>query len=875
MPSNAINPDLYFNQMFKQLQWQMQQLMTRRMSLLADSLGYSRAEWGPLTQDPNFDASSDLNPDGSVLGPSVWGFAVYARENYTTAPGTPGPSPYIAKMTEDGVFGPILDMGGEVFNVRAYGAAGDGVTDDTPAVVAAMAAAAAASPSGGTVVFGPGTYLVGQITVATPGMTFLLAAGASLLCGHTFTGAGAWFDVTAPNVTFCGLGIIDGNWANQDGNEVASICFEAATGGGNPGADNGTVMGLTIQDTGHGVLCHADNPRVTDCIFATCYFSPVDILYTSEPINGGLVRGNTIEMPDPNSAGWTRSSTATFTGINVQCNAFHGPTFATVGNCTITAGSAQITTTGNFETAGGTGVQPGMSANALGVPGPAQVVSVDSTTQVTLSEEANQDSTGQSVTFGVSASGSEGDTTATLLGYALATTDVGSWIEIVGAGGFSAQEIPLPNLLGVISEVDTGANTATIDGIGQFGYDFSGATVRIFPPVVNGIVIAENRIDYTSTNGSANGIGIQVFVATNCVIQGNRITALAGDRGGDNGSGQLISIAGGWGHNVVGNNLYANGTSTAIEADSSTTAYVGNTVVTEGNAEAIHCTSKNGLVQDVLIANNNLSQLYNSGQGATGFVVLFDNLSNGIGASNVAVLGNTLRMNPDISSPDLSAVVQVAAAGYRIDSNIIYCAGCIGVWTTVPGPNEGDVTGNRFYGANSIFHCSPENPPTIEIPMSDIRITGNRLAADCLTFSDAGDLPIDNTLQTAVAANADITLANVIFRDNPIQGVGRFVSGSSFLVPKQLTFSSSPHTYTNTNLYPVQLVIYGGEATGGASSTTDLVITLNGFNITGRTTGSFGIDAMGPLPVTLYPGDSVVMTWSGGLNPSAFVIPML
>src|ERR687887_91888 len=49
--------------------------------------------------------------------------------------------------------------GTRVFDVRDFGAAGDGVTDDAPAVN--QATAAANSAGGGMVRFGPGTYLAG------------------------------------------------------------------------------------------------------------------------------------------------------------------------------------------------------------------------------------------------------------------------------------------------------------------------------------------------------------------------------------------------------------------------------------------------------------------------------------------------------------------------------------------------------------------------------------------------------------------------------------------------------------------------------------------------------------------------------------------
>lgn len=114
-----------------------------------------------------------------------------------------------------------------VFDVRRYGAVGDGKTLDTAAINRAVAACAEAE--GGQVLLGPGTYLSGTVRLRS-NVTLKLDAGARLVgttaleryehfnapAGTPEAGGGKWhralvLGVGVENVSIVGQGVIDGN----------------------------------------------------------------------------------------------------------------------------------------------------------------------------------------------------------------------------------------------------------------------------------------------------------------------------------------------------------------------------------------------------------------------------------------------------------------------------------------------------------------------------------------------------------------------------------------------------------------------------------------------------------------------------------------
>ncbi len=76
---------------------------------------------------------------------------------------------------------PLLAQSSPVCNVRAFGAKGDGVTLDTPAISSAIESCA--SHGGGTVYFAPGRYVIGTIQLSSH-IHLQLEPGASLVGSH-------------------------------------------------------------------------------------------------------------------------------------------------------------------------------------------------------------------------------------------------------------------------------------------------------------------------------------------------------------------------------------------------------------------------------------------------------------------------------------------------------------------------------------------------------------------------------------------------------------------------------------------------------------------------------------------------------------------
>lgn len=153
------------------------------------------------------------------------------------------------KLPED-ITAVLSDRGGQVYNVQAYGAVGDGTTtNDTATIQAAIDAA-----SSGSDVFFPYTsagYLCGALTIP-PGVRLVFSAGAKLIAPATL--AASWI-VAEPNVVHDGTSIVGGTFdatAVTSASVTAVIDFGQATSVPNVRIAANRVINAPV----HGIFLH-------------------------------------------------------------------------------------------------------------------------------------------------------------------------------------------------------------------------------------------------------------------------------------------------------------------------------------------------------------------------------------------------------------------------------------------------------------------------------------------------------------------------------------------------------------------------------------------------------------------------------------------
>ena len=210
----------------------------------------------------------------------------------------------ITQLTNSIFQAALQDAGGQVFDVKAFGATGNGSTDDTTAIQAAQAAAGA-----GCVYFPPGTYKVQGLTISTPGQTFKIESGATVMLASGLATPTPVISVTAAGVTINGPGVVDGNSSAypSGGNGFDGVAFLTRSGSS---ADDGQVLGLTVQNVAFDGIRADGVLRTRIALNQVTNFGHSGISSTSvgSSFEGPLIVGNTV----------LSSASGVSSGVNVQ-----------------------------------------------------------------------------------------------------------------------------------------------------------------------------------------------------------------------------------------------------------------------------------------------------------------------------------------------------------------------------------------------------------------------------------------------------------------------------------------------------------------------------------------------------------------------------
>lgn len=157
----------------------------------------------------------------------------------------------------------LADQAADAAPIEAFGAAGDGITDDTTALSLALA-------SGRPVRLGPKTYLIGgplNINVATP--VLIGIPGQSVLRRNRQTGGTAWLTVASTSIRVDGV-TFDANSPIVAGDATAITLTAACV---TSDWHRCAILNAGGTTQGHGLVIQANDPAQCQHLIRDCEFS--------------------------------------------------------------------------------------------------------------------------------------------------------------------------------------------------------------------------------------------------------------------------------------------------------------------------------------------------------------------------------------------------------------------------------------------------------------------------------------------------------------------------------------------------------------------------------------------------------------------------
>lgn len=201
----------------------------------------------------------------------------------------------------------INELGNKVYDVKDYGAAGDGVTDDTTAIQAAIDAAEAAS--GGVVFFPLGKYMISAVLTVTESNIELIGVGPASSIFLKASTADHMLFIKSTTADIEHIRVADLKFDGNSDNQVASTKSVIVIGTHATYAANDVVIERVymVDHQGYGVKVGSYNTsaecfrvQVRDCYFENTHKTPIMAGYKSTDM---VVSGNRIKSTVSTTAG--------------------------------------------------------------------------------------------------------------------------------------------------------------------------------------------------------------------------------------------------------------------------------------------------------------------------------------------------------------------------------------------------------------------------------------------------------------------------------------------------------------------------------------------------------------------------------------------